>query len=190
VTVEEIRRAGQILASAGWEVESAEPSELESVTETYVDLLSTDLAAMIPGLRPVISPSLYDLMMRLCALSDVRDTTNSRLHANRSFLMRLWSEFFARHPVVVGPTWTQLPWPVDADLDPENGLRLLEDTVRFITPGNLLGLPSVALPTGVVDGLPTGIQIYADQWREDLCLEVAETVECAVERPTPIDPSW
>lgn len=60
--------------------------------------------------------------------------------------------------------------------------------MRFITPGNVLGLPSIALPMGVADGLPTGVQIYADLWREDLCLDAAETIEGAVTRPTPIAP--
>ncbi|MCB1683213.1 MAG: hypothetical protein KDI31_01960, partial [Pseudomonadales bacterium] len=103
-------------------------------------------------------------------------------------LQRTGSGFFADYPVVVGPTWTRLPWPADADLDPASGLDLLIDTVRFITPGNVLGLPSVALPTGTSAGLPTGIQIYADLWREDLCLDAAEIVEAGVTRPTPIDP--
>ena len=89
---------------------------------------------------------------------------------------------------MIGPTWTCTPWPADADLDPNTGLRTVEDTVRFITPGNALGLPSVALPMGVADGLPTGIQIYADRWREDLCLEAAGIVEAGVTCPTPIDP--
>jgi amidase len=73
-------------------------------------------------------------------------------------------------------------------LDPVTGLDLLLDTIRFITPGNVLGLPSVALPMGVTDGLPTGIQIYADLWREDLCLDVAEVIEAAVSPAKVIDP--
>jgi amidase len=183
-----IERAGRLLAAAGWEVELAEPPELELVSDTWLDLIATDFCVMIPDLQPAISPALYDHMMRLSALSDRRETTNSRLHATRSFLSRIWSEFFARYPVLIGPTWTRLPWAVDADLELETGLDLLLDTVRFITPGNLLGLPSVALPTGVADGLPTGIQVYADLWREDLCLEAAEIIEAGVECPTPIDP--
>ena len=65
---------------------------------------------------------------------------------------------------------------------------IVYDTTPFITPANLMGLPSVALPTGVAGGLPTGIQIYADLWREDLCLDAAEIIEAGVACPTPIDP--
>lgn len=57
----------------------------------------------------------------------------------------------------------------------------------FFTLGNLLGLPAVALPMGVVDGLPTGVQIYADRWREDPCPKAAAIIEAQVEPIMPID---
>jgi amidase len=41
---------------------------------------------------------------------------------------------------------------------------------------------------GVTDSLPTGIQIYSDLWREDLCLDAAELIESSIVFPTPIDP--
>jgi amidase len=187
-TVAEIARAGRILAGAGWEVEPAEPPELELVTETWLALLGIDFSALMPGIRWMISAPLYDYMLELCAMSTSGEARNSELHATRARLTRLWSEFFVRYPVVIGPIWTQPPWRVDADLEPEIGPRLVLDTVRFITPGNVLGLPSVVLPTGVAGGLPTGVQIYADLWREDLCLDAAEIVESGVDRPTPIGP--
>ena len=46
----------------------------------------------------------------------------------------------------------------------------------------------MALPMEVHDGLPTGIQIYSDLYREDLCLAVAEMIQDEVPCPTPIDP--
>ncbi len=52
----------------------------------------------------------------------------------------------------------------------------------------LLGLPSVAVPTGVVDGLPSGVQVVAARWREDLALDAAEAIEAAWPMPTPVDP--
>ena len=42
---------------------------------------------------------------------------------------------------------------------------------------------------GVEDGLATGIQVYADLYRDDLALMVAEIIEAdRGPRPTPIEP--
>jgi amidase len=97
-TVAEIQRAGQILAGAGWEVEPAEPPELELVTDTWLNLIAIDFSVMMPGLRPLISGPLYDYMMDLCRMADARDTPNSEIHATRSRLTRLWSKLFAQYP--------------------------------------------------------------------------------------------
>ena len=190
VTLAAIERAGRILSGAGWNIEYAEPPELDLVTEIWGKLLSTDYLVTMPAIETMVSKPVYEYIMRVCRFFDPGRMANGEIHATRSRLIRLWSAFFAQYPVVIGPTWTKLPWPADADLDPETGLSLVIDTVKFITPGNALGLPSVALPMGVADRLPTGIQIYADLWREDLCLAAAEIIEREVARPTPIDPRW
>ena len=188
-TVAEIERAGQLLQDAGWEVESATPPELPRVSEIWGYVLATDFAVLVPTIQPIITAPLHEVLMQLNRKFDPSNLPNSQVHAERSRLNRLWSDFFNDYPVVVGPTWCRTPWPADADLDPDSGLDLLLDTIRFITPGNVLGLPSVALPMGVADGLPTGVQVYADLWREDLCLDAAATIEAGVDTPTPIDPS-
>jgi amidase len=188
VTLDAVRRAGNALADAGWAVEEAEPPELDAVHETWSQVLAVDLCSWLPAVRPLISRKLYENFAHLCRSFEASAVSNLEIHARRSRLTRLWSLFFVRYPVLVGPTWTQLPWPPDADLAPGTGLRLLHDTARLLTPANVLGFPAVAVPTGVVDGLPTGVQVHADLWREDLCLAAAETVEAAVGTPTPIDP--
>ena len=119
---------------------------------------------------------MHDALVELRQRFDVSNKPNSAIHAERSRLTRLWSGWFAEHPVAIGPTWTRLPWHRDADLEP-CGMDMLLDAMRFITPGNIGGLPSVALPTGVENGRPTGVQVYADLWREDLCLGAAGEIE-------------
>ena len=76
-----------------------------------------------------------------------------------------------------------------AGLNPEAGLDLIVQATRFILPASALGLPVVAFPMTLANGAPTGIQFYADLWREDLCLEVAEIIEQGVGTIVPIMPT-
>jgi amidase len=51
-----------------------------------------------------------------------------------------------------------------------------------------MGLPAACVPTGIADGLPTGVQIISSRFREDLCLDTAEAIERRLGTFTPIDP--
>jgi len=53
---------------------------------------------------------------------------------------------------------------------------------------NLLGFPAAAVPVGVANCLPQGIQVMSSMFREDLCLDAAEVIEEALGVLTPIDP--
>jgi amidase len=101
-----------------------------------------------------------------------------------------WSAQFQKTPLLIGPIWADLPFMHDEDLHPQTGFETTLNRLQFITPANLLGLPSVAVPTGVADGLPTGVQVYAERWREDVALDAAEVIERHLGRITPIDPVW
>lgn len=186
-TIAAVKRSGELLAQAGWEVEEAVPPELMRVNEVWGQLAVVDLAVMASMLQPIMTVSLHDYLQRMCNLMDYTKTSNLAIHAERSRLIRLWSGFLSCYQVVVGPTWCQLPWPLDADLNEQTGLEMLGKATRFITPANVLGLPAVAVPSGMADGLPTGVQVYADLWREDLCLAAAEIIEAGVGRRWPIE---
>ncbi len=180
-----IAAAGRILESKGYLVEEASPPELASVAEVFEALLAADIAVVAEQIRPVVSEALYEHLARLCRLAP--RLSGHRLHLLRNRLLRTWSGFFSEYHVVVGPNWAVPFWGVDADIDPAHGPDLLRRTVRFMTPGNALGLPAVTLPMGFEGGLPVAVQIYADRWREDLCLRAAEVVEQSVGEVTPIE---
>ncbi len=59
---------------------------------------------------------------------------------------------------------------------------------REVVTAALARLDAANPPTGVVDGLPMGIQITAGRFREDLCLEAAAAIEARAPMATPIDP--
>jgi amidase len=187
-TLAALERAAIALKAAGWEVERASPPDLPRVNDIFRKMLAMELSVVVPQLQPFMSEALFQHLMRLCAESNFEPAGAHRVHTQRSRLIREWSGFFAEYPVVVGPNWAVPIWPIDADLEAESGVSLLRETVRFVAPGNALGLPCVALPMALSDGLPTGIQIYADLWREDLCLAAAEAIEADASPRLPIDP--
>ena len=53
----------------------------------------------------------------------------------------------------------------------------MEEAQSWLISTNFLGLPSVALPSGTIDGLPTGVQLIGRRFQEDQCLNVAQDIE-------------
>jgi len=105
----------------------------------------------------------------------------------RQSLLRAWGQFQQTYPLIVAPIYTDVPFPVGTDL------ATVRETVRGMRMAiavNALGLPAVALPVGVGDGLPQSVQIIGSRYREDLCLDAAAAVEDRLGIVTPIDPLW
>lgn len=183
-----IHRAGQVLEEAGWQVAEVEVPELARVNEIWGRVLAADIEAMLPLLSQLMSERPVNLLQGLLAKYDPAALHGTQVFMERDRLAMAWSRMFVDWPVVIGPTWADQQFLHDADLDPESGIETTLNRLQFITPGNLLGIPSVALPCGTAAGLPLGVQVYAERWREDLCLEAAELIEAAVGSAKPVDP--
>ena len=184
--VRAVERAGAMLAAQGWRVEIADPPELDNVMRMWGEVLTTGFST--ETLETIASPAVVGLMADMASYFDPGRRPLDALLTERRRLRRLWSAFFARYTVCITPTWACVQWPVDSDLVPETGIELTVDSLRFVIPGNGLGIPGVAVPTGVHNGLPTGVQVYADLYRDDLSLMAAECIERAAKMAIPIDP--
>ncbi|HJL54096.1 MAG TPA: amidase family protein [Arenicellales bacterium] len=182
----EIERAGEVLANRGWSVDVVDAPELDRVYEIWGKILMH--GSNLEDMGDVVKPETMASLKRMQAVFNLQSLTLDEAMTERRRLRRLWSAFLTEYTVAIGPTWATLPWPIDTDLDPDKGIGVLKDSWPFIVPGNALGIPSVALPTGVSDGLPTGIQVYSELYREDLCLWAAEIIESESQCPTPIEP--
>lgn len=189
-TIAAIHHAGEQLKAEGWQVEEVTPPELARVNEIWARVLVSDLQNMLPLLTPIMSESAVDMLTQFIQEFDSAAMNGTEMYFERDRLAVAWSAFFQQYPLVIGPTWADVPFLHDADINPDTGMETFMRRLQFITPGNLLGLPAVALPMGVVDGLPTGVQIYADRWREDLCLDAAGLIEARVGNIAPIDPKF
>jgi len=65
-------------------------------------------------------------------------------------------------------------------------LSLDTEMMRFIIPGNFLGLPALSFPTGYdARGLPVGMQIIGRHWEENVLLRLAYNAERVCDRVRP-----
>ena len=187
-TVAAVKAAAEVMRNQGWQIEEVNPPELSKVTEIWAQILTMDMRVSLELIGPVMTAESQGALRELIAECRPEALMIPVVHAERLRLSRLWSEFFVDYPIVIGPTWTDIPFLHDEDIQPGTGSRMTVDRLRFITPANVLGIPAIALPMGVADGLPTGVQVYADRWREDLCLLGAETIEAEIGQICPMDP--
>ena len=87
---------------------------------------------------------------------------------------------FEEVDVVLTPTvpMTAPPFLSDAKLYGENNVSLTTALMRFVTLGNLVGLPAISVPVGYDEnGLPIGLQIMGRWWDEDVVMRVASFLE-------------
>jgi amidase len=121
------------------------------------------------------------------AYGDPDPTASMRCFMIRQYLLRAWGEFQEKHPLIVAPICTEIPFEVGKDRTAAEVAETIRD-MRMAMAVNALGLPAVALPVGIAHDLPQAVQVMGPRYREDLCLDAAAAMEDRVGVITPIDP--
>jgi amidase len=185
-----VRKAARALEDAGYAVEEVEPPSIEVAAKTWLDMLSAD---MRPALQIMSFPWGADTDRFVSALFELAPEPNPMTTPQnfvvRQSLLRAWGQFQEQHPLVVAPICSDVPFEVGKDLTTAGVAEILRG-MRMAIAVNALGLPAVAVPVGVGDGLPQAVQVIGPRYREDLCLDAAAALEDRVGIITPIDPRW
>jgi amidase len=185
-----VREAGRRLADAGYGVVETLPPRLGEAADLWHRLVvNEERRALVPSIR---------------AFGDAKSQRNIDGHlrhaptlggdgilegfGTRLSLMRDWQLFFERFPIAVLPVSHRLPFRDDLDQESEAVVTAMMEAQRSLLATPVVGFPSVAVPTGSVDGVPVGVQVVAGRYREDLCLDAAEIIEAQAPVLTPIDP--
>jgi len=185
---EGVRIAGRALEAAGYHVEEVTVPGLEELYINWIQfIMATAEHTAAYQERVMGEDGLRFLELTGGGISLTSEDLHN-MHLKHFELASLWKSFMVDYPLIVGPTWTQFPFPLNYDIESaENAFEVITN-MRFVLPANALGLPAACVPTGVSDGLPLGAQIIGDMFRDDLCLEAAQVIEDAVGIITPIDP--
>ncbi|MBI3797589.1 MAG: amidase [Deltaproteobacteria bacterium] len=185
-----VRKAAQLLAAAGYTVEEVDPPALAQAADLWRQLIAADIRAMF---LPVMQETAGAGALKF--LQDFLDLVPESLLlpyvsglAERNRLAREWTQFAQQYPLILGPISTVPPFPVGYDLAGKAAVQELLQSMRLVVSVNLLGLPSVAVPVGLAEGLPQAVQLIGPRYREDLCLDAAEAIEQQVGILTPIEP--
>lgn len=186
---EGVRKAADVLTDAGYAVEQVEPPSISTAAKTLLEMLNTpDIRALwerTSSLLPTDTQRFLSSFYEVAGDPDPVATLQS--FTTRQSLLRAWGEFQEGHPLVVAPIYTDIPFEAGTDLEDGRVAETIHG-MRMAVAVNALGLPAVALPVGIGEGLPQAVQIIGPRFREDLCLDAAQAIEDRVGIFTPIDP--
>lgn len=185
-----VRKAADALAEAGYVVDEVEPPGIDSAADALMVMLSTPGSRK--GYERVLQPVAPAPTRRFLAdffevAGEPDDTAAELAFMTRRAVLRDWGHFQQTHPLIVAPVATEMPSVAGTDLDEGQVAKTIR-SMRMTMAVNALGLPAVAVPVGVMDGLPQAVQVIGPAYREDLCLDAAAAIEAALGVITPIDP--
>ena len=97
--------------------------------------------------------------------------------SKRNKIIRMWNEFMEKYPVIISPISASLPYQQNEDQKSKKRLGeiIQEQSPLYVI--NLLGLPSIAVPTEVIDDTPVGIQITTSRFQENLAIKMGKIIE-------------
>lgn len=184
-----VRRAGDALAAAGHLVSEATPPDYELACATWSTQLNGELLLQWPLLEAVLGiGGMKFLKFAREVLPDVDMAAWANAQLIRNGIGRRWSLWFQNYDVLLSPVWTQPPFVYDADIASAQGAQDTFELLRPVLPGNLLGVPCVAVPAGMAGGMPAGVQVIGARYTDLRCLAIAEQIEAVCGLATPIDP--
>jgi amidase len=173
-----LRAAAAKLSDAGYQVEDVTPPPLREAREMQLRLwmaeFRQDGTAALRAENDLDANFVYAQMTRHCPEIDLPDLMVT-LKA-RARLTRLWRTFLAEWPLVLCPVSGELPFLNHQDVaSPAAFDAVLEAQLTMIAIP-FMGLPGLTVCTGSVVSKPVGVQLVADQFREDLLLAAGETL--------------
>ena len=176
-----VEQAARWLEAAGYVLEEVEPPHFAEVSAMQFQMVMNDMRrAGEPFMREHGDAALRQALAHYMATQPVWDRDQYLEALTRRFnIARDWAVFFERHPLLLMPNSWERQFPIDDDLrSPERTAQILLAQSPLLSTA-VLGLPGLSVPTGVVDGLPVGVQLVAGKFREDRLLAAGEVIERA-----------
>ena len=174
-----VDQAARWLEAAGYTVEETEPPHFAEVSAMQFHMVMNDMRrGGEPFMREHGDDALRKALGHYMAINPVWDRDQCLEAMTRRFnIARDWAVFFERYPVLLMPNSWERQFQIDDDQQsPERTAQILLAQAPMLSTATL-GLPGLSVPTGVVQGLPVGVQIVSTKFREDRMLAAGEVIE-------------
>ncbi|MFM9370725.1 amidase [Streptomyces sp. Da 82-17] len=185
-----VESAALALRDAGYDVREVDDvPRLDEALDAYGRITLTEFSAAWPVVRTLLGDGgdrYIQLAMDRTEPASVPEFM--KLMGTWLNIRRSWAEFLDTYPLLLGPVFTEPPVEPGLESRDADGRDRVARGMRLCTATSFVGVPGVAVPTGVVDGLPAGVQIVGRAFREDLCLDAAQAIEDRLGVLTPLDP--
>ena len=182
--------AARRLEDSGWTVEEVDCPPMRAAADINATLwmAETGFAArdMLAREGEPDSQFVFEQMMSHCGPVDF-DAVMTALQS-RATLVRAWELFLQDYPLLICPVSGALPFAQQEDVrSPEAFAAVLE---AQLTQRGLpaIGMPSLAVATGLIGKVPVGVQLVAGRFREDILLAAGTVIEAAGAAPQVTDP--
>lgn len=179
--VQACEQAARWLQDAGYTVEEAEPPHFAEVSALQFQLVMNDMRrAGVAFMREMGDDALRTVLDHYLSITPEWDRDQYLEALTRRFnIARDWALFFERYPVLLMPNSWERQLPIDDDQRSATRVQEILLAQSPLLSTAVLGLPGLSVPTGVVHGLPTGVQLVAGRFREDRLLRAGEVIEAA-----------
>ncbi|MES4900792.1 MULTISPECIES: amidase [unclassified Streptomyces] len=185
-----VETAADALRDAGYDVrEVADVPRLDEALEAYHRLTVTEFAPTWPAVRELLGEG-GDRYIEMTMEQTPPATADELIKLMGTWLgiRRSWAEFLDEYPLLLGPVFTEPPVEPGLESRDRAGRQRVGAGMRLCSVTSFVGVPGVAVPTGLAEGLPSGVQIVGRAFREDLCLAAAQDIEDRLGVLTPVDP--
>jgi aspartyl-tRNA(Asn)/glutamyl-tRNA(Gln) amidotransferase subunit A len=176
------RMARAALSLGGAEVEDIELPDVARIRAAFSAIQDSEAYAVHAD-RVADDPQLFDpeVLDRLRHAAQTPGWRYVRALAARSRLQSEMSALLSRYDVLALPTTPVVAPPIGARTVEINGtaVGVRQAVLSLTSPWNLLGLPALSVPVGMVGALPTGLQLITGSGHEDLIFAVAGKVGTA-----------
>ena len=184
--------AARRMEAAGWTVEALDDvPPLHECTQLNMQLwLGDGFAGMVARAAEEGDPAAIAIFEHHRAAAEaLAPDAIPRALVRRAGLLREWLLFLDRFPVLLLPVSAELPFQDDLDQGGPAAMARVWAAQLTQTALPLLGLPGLAVATGMAGDAPVGVQLVAGRYREDLLLLAGEAIEAGGTPAMPCDPA-